>query len=99
MYPEALAEVASAKDEEKLSHTLGEKVTALEGTGSATTQRNGVIVEIDYDSRSYVVLCVIEGYKNGYNMLVPFEEASVRINVPVTSGKRKRKINSRLLDL
>ena len=31
VYPEELAEVASTKDEEKLSlsHTLGEKVTAL----------------------------------------------------------------------
>ena len=77
---------------------MGEKVSALEGTGSAMTLKKGVIVEIDRDIGSYVICCRVSGYKNGYNMLVSFEEATVRINQPIHSRKRKRKQKT-ILDL
>ena len=90
--------VVHEEDEVTVTFSLGEKVSALEGTGSLTTLRRGVIVEIDWDIRSYVICCRVSGYKNDYNMLVPFEEASTRINQPVHLGKRKRKEKT-ILDL
>ena len=77
------------------THKLGDKVTAIEGTGSATKQFTGTVVEVDIDNRSYIVCCDdVPGYKDGYNMVIGFEEESVRINQTVHLEKRKRKKNT-----
>ena len=76
----------------KLAHSLGDEVTALEGTGASTQLLNGVVVEVDLVDGVYIICCRdVHGYINGYNMTVPFEESCTRINQPVHMGKRKRK--------
>lgn len=73
-------------------HALGDEVTAIEGTGSATQQWPGHIVEVDHYNACYIVCCKgVLGYPKGYNMLVPFTEVDTRINQPIHSHKRKRK--------
>ena len=80
------------------AHKLDDEVTVTEGTGSAWRQYSGVVVEVDTDSRSYIICCDVPGYKNGYNMMIGFEDAPVRINQPVCLRKRKRKKNTAYLD-
>ena len=93
-----IADHASALLEEEivLDHKIGEQVTALEGTGSGTKQWSGIIVEIDYFCRAYIVCCAsVPNHPQGYNMLVPFSESSRRLNQPVHSKKRRRRKNNR----
>ena len=92
---EHVADHASALEKEiMLEHKLGDQVTALEGTKSGVKQWAGVIVEIDYFCQSYIVCCAsVPNHPQGYNMLVPFAQASSRLNQPVHSKKRKRMRN------
>ena len=78
--------------EPALDHALGDEVTAIEGTGSATRQYKGAIVEIDHEDSVYIICCWgVSNYPNGYNMVVPFTESHLRINQQVHTHKRKRK--------
>jgi hypothetical protein len=87
-----MTEQLDAIDTSKLDYNLGDDVTALEGIGSATKQWKGVIVEIDEYSGCYIICCQgVTNYPHGYNMAIPFNESSSRINQPVHGGKRKRK--------
>ena len=71
---------------------LGQSVTANEGTGSASKQWKGVVVEIDPLCGVYIICCSqVPHHPHGYNMVVPFSEAKTRINQPIHSRKRKRK--------
>ena len=71
---------------------IGESVSANEGTGSASKQWKGVVVEIDPYCGIYIIRCSkVPHYPHGYNMAVPFSEAKTRINQPIHTGKRKRK--------
>ena len=73
---------------------LGQPVTANEGTGSASKQWKGVIVEVDHCAEVLIICCDnVPNYPHGYNMAVPFSETSERINKPLHSKKRKRKRN------
>ena len=79
-----------------LTHVIGEKVSALEGTGSATRRLCGTVVEIDVENGLYVICCDgVSSYDNGYLMVVPFNEALTRINQPVHTEARKRKRKQR----
>ena len=74
-----------------LDYGVGDKVTVHEGTGSATKQWSGVIVEIDCVCQLYIIFCEgVDSRPNGYNMVVPFQESSSRINQPIVSKSRKR---------
>ena len=76
----------------KYEFAIGETVTANEGTGSASKQWKGVVVEIDPHCGIYIILCSkVPHYPHGYNMVVPFSEVKTRINQPIHTGKRKRK--------
>ena len=81
---------ACADEREEPTFKLEEKVTAIEGTGSATRQYTGVVTEIDLDAECYIILCKKRGYRNGYHMIVSFSDAKHRINQPVHTTKRKR---------
>ena len=71
---------------------LGQNVSAIEGTGSATKQWSGVVVEVDYHTEVFIICCAnVPNYPHGCNMAVPFSEASSRINQKLHAGKRKRK--------
>ena len=86
--------VASRED----TYGIGDVVTAIEGTGSAMQRWKGTVVEIDLDSNAYVICCEgVPGYNYGYNMIIPFEESSSRINQPVHTGQRKRRRNHKFL--
>ena len=75
---------------EELSFKLQEKVTAIEGTGSATRQYSGIITEIDSDEEYYIVSCQgVRGYKHGYNMRVSFSDVNSRINQLLPSKRRR----------
>lgn len=75
-----------------IGFSLGDTVSVLEGTGSATQQWSGNIVEIDHYCGVVIVLCTnVPHYPHGYNMVIPFNEISRRINQSVHSVKRKRK--------
>ena len=85
-------EDVSTRDEVALDYKLGDEVTAIEGTGSATRQYKGVVVEIDRTNDMYIIGCRgVSNYPHGYNMVVPFTESQVRINQQLHTEKRKRK--------
>ena len=87
-----LTEDGETHAEVTLDHALGDEVTAIEGTGSATRQYKGEIVEIDYVNSVYIICCWGVGHHpNGYNMVVPFTESQFRINQQLVTEKRKRK--------
>ena len=73
---------------------VGQKVTAIEGTGSGTRQYEGTVVEIDPYSEVIIICCEVSGYPHGYNMAVPFSSRKSRIKDPGSSSlngsKRKR---------
>ena len=74
-----------------LDYGVGDKVTVNEGTGSATKQWSGVVVEIDCVCQLYIICCQgVDSRPNGYNMAVPFQESSSRINQPIVGKSRKR---------
>ena len=61
---------------------LGQKVTAIEGTGSATRQYDGTVVEIDHFAEVIIICCDAPSYPHGYNMAVPFTSRKCRIKSP-----------------
>ena len=79
-----------------VTHVLGEKVSALEGKGSATRLLYGTVVEIDTENELYVICCDgVSNFDNGYLMVVPFKDACTRINKPVHTELRKRRRKQR----
>jgi len=71
---------------------LGQTITAIEGTGSATKQWSGVVVEVDQCDEVFIICCEnVPNYPHGYMMVVPFSEAKTRINQQLHGRKRKSK--------
>jgi len=71
-------------------YSLGENVTAIEGV----MQLEGTVVEIDVEDGCYVICCSgVDGYPNGYNMMVPFTQSTDRINIPSVTKRKRRKKN------
>lgn len=91
-HPTHTAEKAKPHPTHSPQFHLGETITAIEGTGSATKQWSGVVVEVDQCDEVFIICCEnVPNYPHGYMMVVPFSEAKTRINQQLHGRKRKRK--------